>query len=308
MFLHLPVLLKEVMENLVTDTSGVYVDGTFGRGGHASALLKRLGKTARLLAFDKDPEAVKAAEDPVFKDLRFSIRQRSFADLKKCLIEEKVFGKVSGILLDLGVSSPQLDDPLRGFSFNRSGPLDMRMDNSQGMDAATWINAASHNEIRHVLREYGEEREAFRIAREIVQAREKNPILSTGQLAAIIEKARPKRHYENKHPATRSFQGIRIFINQELEDLEKGLSQCVEALGVHGRLAVISFHSLEDRIVKRFIAKNSRHDLPVDLPIAQTLTLPRLVRIGRAIKASDQEITGNMRARSAILRVAEKIK
>lgn len=308
MFVHTPVLLEEVLQNLIIDPNGIYVDGTFGRGGHASAILKCLGQNGRLFAFDKDPEAVKAAEGLVFKDLRFSIRQGNFADLKQYWVEKELFGRINGILLDLGVSSPQIDDPLRGFSFNQDGPLDMRMDPSYGMDAAAWINAASQADIQRVLKEYGEERQAFQIARGIVQEREKNEILSTGQLAAVIAKVRPKRHYENRHPATRSFQAIRIFINRELEDLERGLPQCVEALAVGGRLAVISFHSLEDRIVKRFIAKNSCNDLPIDLPIAQTLTLPRLGRIGRALKASDQEVAGNSRARSAILRVTEKLK
>jgi len=305
---HAPVLLKEVLENLIVNPNGIYVDGTFGRGGHASEILQRLGPRGRLLALDKDWQAVQAAtEMSVFSDKRFSIKQGSFAMLQKYLVEDGSFGKVSGILLDLGVSSPQLDDPQRGFSFSQDGPLDMRMDHSHGMDAATWINSAEQNEIQRVIKEYGEERDAFRIARAIVQEREKNEILSTGQLAAAIIKVRPKRHYENKHPATRSFQAIRIFINHELEDLQEVLPQCVEALTVGGRLSVISFHSLEDRIVKRFIAKNSSYDLPIDLPIAQTLTLPRLGRIGRAVKASQRELTNNPRARSAILRVAEKL-
>lgn len=306
---HAPVLLEEVLESLIINPNGIYVDATFGRGGHASEILQRLSTQGRLLALDKDLQAVQAAtEMPVFSDKRFSIKQGSFAMLQKYLVEEEVFGRVSGILLDLGVSSPQLDDPQRGFSFTQDGPLDMRMDHRHGMSAATWINSASLHEIQRVIKEYGEERDAFRIARAIVQEREKNAILSTGHLAAAIVKARPKRHYENKHPATRSFQAIRIFINHELDDLQEALPQCVEALTVGGRLSVISFHSLEDRIVKRFIAKNSRHDdLPIDLPIAQTLTLPRLVRIGRAVKASQQELTDNPRARSAILRVAEKL-
>lgn len=306
---HKPVLLKEVLENLIVNPSGIYVDATFGRGGHASEMLQRLGPQGRLLALDKDSEAVQAAREmPVFNDPRFSIRQGSFAMLQQYLMEDGAFGKVSGILLDLGVSSPQLDDPQRGFSFSQDGPLDMRMDHGHGMDAATWINSAEQDEIQQVIKEYGEERDAFRIARVIVQEREKSAILTTGQLAAAISKARPKRHYEKKHPATRSFQAIRIFINQELENLKEVLPQCVEALAVGGRLSIISFHSLEDRIVKRFIAKNSSYDLPIDLPIAQTLTLPRLGRIGRAVKASEQELTSNPRARSAILRVAEKLR
>ena len=306
---HAPVLLDEVLENLRVKPNGIYVDATFGRGGHASEILQRLGPEGRLLALDKDPEAIQVAiETPMFKDQRFSIKQGSFAMLNKYLVADGLFGKVDGILLDLGVSSPQLDNPTRGFSFNQDGPLDMRMDHSRGMDAATWINSAAANEIKRVLKEYGEERDAFRIARAIVQEREKNAIVSTGQLANVIAKVRPKRHYETKHPATRSFQAIRIFINAELEDLIDVLPQCVEALAVGGRLAVISFHSLEDRIVKRFITKNSSDDLPKDLPIAQTLTLPRLGRIGRALKASDQEVSSNPRARSAILRVAEKLR
>lgn len=306
---HTPVLLNEVLENLIVNSNGIYVDGTFGRGGHASEILKRLGLEGRLLALDKDLQAVQAAtEMPVFSDPRFFIKQGSFAMLKKYLVEDGSFGKVSGILLDLGVSSPQLDDPQRGFSFSQDGPLDMRMDDSHGMNAAIWINSAEQNEIQRVIKEYGEERDAFRIARAIVQEREKSAIVSTVQLASVISRAKPKRYQEGKHPATRSFQAIRIFINHELEDLQEALPQCMEALAVGGRLSVISFHSLEDRIVKRFIAKNSSNDLPIDLPIAQTLTLPRLGRIGRAVKASQQELTGNPRARSAILRIAEKLR
>jgi 16S rRNA (cytosine1402-N4)-methyltransferase len=308
-FGHTPVLLEEVLKYLVRDPNGIYVDATFGRGGHASRILQCLGSKGVLLALDKDPEAVEsAAEMSVFKDPRFLIKQGSFAMLKKYLIEAECLGKVKGILFDLGVSSPQLDNPERGFSFSQEGPLDMRMDHSSGMDAATWINAAEQIEIQSVLKKYGEERDAFRIARAIVQEREKKPIRTTGELAGIIAQAKPRRYQEGKHPATRSFQAIRIFINHELEDLEQVLPQCVEGLAVGGRLAVISFHSLEDRIVKQFIVKNSTNNLPIDLPIAQTLTLPRLGRIGHALKASSQEVAGNSRARSAILRITEKLR
>lgn len=303
---HQPVLLAEVVENFSIKSDGIYVDATFGRGGHARAILDCLGPTGRLTAMDKDPEAIAYAYQHFSSDPRFSIYHGSFADLQSCLHQQNLFGKVDGILFDLGVSSPQLDNPERGFSFQQSGKLDMRMDSSSGIDAASWLATVSEQALANVLWEYGEERYSRRIARAIVTARAEEPITTTARLAEIVSAAHPAWE-KGKNPATRSFQAIRIAINQELADLEKGLEQALQALCVGGRLLVISFHSLEDRIVKHFIQHHERGDrFPAKLPVKQSEFAPQLKRIGRAVKPSEVEIARNPRARSAVLRIAEK--
>jgi 16S rRNA (cytosine1402-N4)-methyltransferase len=304
---HRPVLFAEALEGLAVVPDGLYVDGTFGRGGHSGAILQRLGGEGRLLAIDKDPEAVAYAEERFAGDHRFVIRQGSFAQLGMLLDELGWNGRVAGILLDLGVSSPQLDQNARGFSFMSDGPLDMRMDNRQGVSAADWLAQAEAAEIAHVLRAYGEERFSRRIAAAIVREREEAPILGTARLAQIISAAVPVRE-KGKHPATRSFQAIRIYINRELDDLQACLPQTVPALAAGGRLAVISFHSLEDRIVKRFIRDASRGDhFPAGVPVTQDRLRPRLKRIGGAIRPSPQEVDENPRSRSAVLRLAQRL-
>lgn len=309
-FPHLPVLLDEVIENLAIQADGIYVDGTFGRGGHANAILDGLGPNGRLYAFDKDPEAVAYARHFFAQDQRFTIFHGSFAELKAKLDPIGVFDKINGILLDLGVSSPQFDNPERGFSFSRGGKLDMRMDTTRGQDAATWLATVSEEELANVLWVYGEERFSRRIAKAIVEYRAQNPIITTEQLAAIIAKAAPTRQ-PGKNPATRSFQAIRIAINQELTDLESTLEQVLEGLAVGGRLAAISFHSLEDRIVKQFIHAHEKgirnKDIPRNLPIKEEPFHSRLRHVGPTIKPSLQELAKNPRSRSAILRIAEKL-
>ncbi|MDT8382945.1 MAG: 16S rRNA (cytosine(1402)-N(4))-methyltransferase RsmH [Gammaproteobacteria bacterium] len=308
-FVHQPVLFNEVLEGLAIKPDGIYVDGTYGRGGHAGAILERLGPEGRLLAIDKDPQAVEAARNRFGADPRFAIEQGSFTQLES-LVQKRGWqqqGGVDGVLLDLGVSSPQLDDPGRGFSFRHNGALDMRMDPGVGQSAAEWLATAEAYDIRRVLRDYGEEKFAKRIAYAIVKAREEHPITTTGQLAALIAEASPVRE-RGKDPATRSFQAIRIFINDELGDVKACLPQALNVLRPGGRLAVISFHSLEDRIVKRFMRDQARGDeYPPDLPIPQSALSPRLRLLGRAIRASQQEIDLNPRARSAVLRLAERL-
>ncbi len=304
---HIPVLFDEALEALAISPSGIYMDGTFGRGGHSGAIMQRLDSTGRLLAIDKDTEAIVHARQMFGEDERFSIRHGSFAMLEQLAQQSGVAGRVNGLLLDLGVSSPQLDDPERGFSFLRDGPLDMRMDTSSGQSAAQWLAIAEDREIAQVLKEYGDEKFARRIARAIVDIRQEQPIVTTGQLAAIIEQASPTRERE-KHPATRSFQAIRIYINRELDDLRHCLEQSLQVLAPQGRLAVVSFHSLEDRIVKRFIRDCERgDDFPVDLPVTQAQLQPKLRSVGKAIYPSTAEIEANPRARSAVLRVAERV-
>lgn len=304
---HQPVLLQEVLEYLAVKPNGYYVDATFGRGGHSKAILNRLTNQGRLLAIDKDAEAIAFAKKNFEKYENFRIEQGSFDMLERLVAMQGLTGKIDGILLDLGVSSPQLDDPARGFSFLQEGPLDMRMDKTQPIDAAAWLSQASEQEIADVLYEYGEERYAKRIARAIVQARSETQITTTLQLAQIVAKANPAWE-KHKHPATRSFQAIRIFINRELSELSDTLAQCLSVLAVGGRLAVISFHSLEDRIVKKFIQKNERgDDLPRDFPVTAIQVNRRFKRIAWGIKPSEQELKINPRARSATLRVVEKL-
>lgn len=304
---HTTVLLEEAVAALIVDPDGFYVDGTFGRGGHSRKILESLSERGRLLAIDKDPAAMASAQGEFEKDARFAFAQGSFTGLKQELAERDQIGKVDGILLDLGVSSPQLDEAERGFSFSNDGPLDMRMDPSRGPSAAEWIKSAKDTEIARVLKEYGEERFARRIARAIVAARDEAPIERTHHLAKIVAEAHPSWEV-GKHPATRSFLAIRLYINRELEDLVDVLSQVVEALKPGGRLVVISFHSLEDRIAKRFIRRQAQGDeLPRGLPVTEDKLNRRMKAIGKAIRASTREVQNNVRARSAIMRVAEKL-
>lgn len=304
---HRPVLLREVLDGLVVRPDGVYLDGTFGRGGHAAAILERLGPQGSLYAMDKDPEAVRVALSRFGQDARFHIQRGTFAMLGQLAREHDIAGRISGVLLDLGVSSPQLDDAGRGFSFLKDGPLDMRMDPEHGVSAAQWLAEAEEAEIVRVLQVYGEERFARRIARAIVHARAEQPIATTQQLADLIAAAVPTRE-RNKSPATRSFQALRIQINQELQDLEQALEQVIDVLAPGGRLAVISFHSLEDRIVKRFMRRESHgEELPLDLPVTGGPKPGRLRLIGKAVRAGAEELAENPRARSATLRVAERL-
>ncbi len=304
---HSPVLLNEVLEALAIRPDGIYLDGTFGRGGHSAAILAQLNENGRLLAVDKDPQAIEVAQQRFGTDSRFSIVRGSFTMLEEEVEQRGWKGKVDGILLDLGVSSPQLDDAQRGFSFRHDGPLDMRMDPENGMSAAEWLNSAKEGEIARVLKEYGEERFAKRIARAIVEQREQQPITTTARLAKIVADANPKWE-KDKNPATRSFQAIRIFINSELDELEQALNQSVEMLAPGGRLAVISFHSLEDRRVKRFIRDEARGgDFPPDLPVTDSQLNRRLRAVGKDVRAGKDELMANPRARSAVLRVAERL-
>ena len=304
---HQPVLLEEAVAALAVKADGVYVDGTFGRGGHSRAVLARLGAEGRLIALDRDPEAVAAARELQATDARFSVQRGTFSQLERVVTEAGVSGRVNGILLDIGVSSAQLDDPGRGFSFTQDGPLDMRMDPDSGESASAWLMRAAERDIARVIHEYGEERHARRIARAIVETRATQPITTTLQLAEIIVRAAP-RHDRFKHPATRSFQAIRIFINRELEELSACLEQCLRVLAPAGRLAVISFHSLEDRIVKRFMRDHSRPPAPDPrAPWLVSETKPELSIVGKAIQPSEEETARNPRARSAVLRVAEKL-
>ncbi len=306
-YTHLPVLFNETLAALAIRTDGIYIDGTFGRGGHAGAVLEQLGPQGHLLGMDKDPQAVAEAVRRFGADERFAMERGSFAQLGRHVKQRGWQGKVDGILLDLGVSSPQLDDAARGFSFRNDGELDMRMDPEQGRSAAQWLAAAGEREIADVLYKYGEERHSRRIARAIVAARTEAPITRTAQLAEVIREAHPNWE-PGKDPATKSFQGIRIFINGELDDLQDCLPQALDALRPGGRLAVISFHSLEDRIVKRFMRDEAKGDqFPPDLPVPQSALNPRLKVIGKAVRAGAQELDENPRARSAVLRVAERL-
>jgi 16S rRNA (cytosine1402-N4)-methyltransferase len=304
--MHQTVLLREAVEALVTTPSGFYVDGTFGRGGHSRCLLERLDGEGRVLGVDKDPAARACAEELEKSDSRFVFYHGSFAQLPHQLRRMGI-DAVDGILLDLGVSSPQLDEAQRGFSFQHDGPLDMRMDTSRGETAAEWLSHAGEQEIIAVLREYGEERFARRIAGAIIAARAEAPISTTGRLARIVSEANP-RWEKHKHPATRAFQAIRIKVNRELEDLEELLHGALDMLRVGGRLVVISFHSLEDRLVKRYMRDMARGErYPAGLPVPDSAFNRRMKIVGKAVKASADEVRHNVRARSAIMRVAEKI-
>ena len=304
---HTPVLLNEVLQGLNIRTDGCYVDCTFGRGGHSRAILQSLGAQGRVFAIDKDPEAQTSLDAPLRNDSRFLLLQGSYTMLSKVIEEYKKMHQVHGILFDLGVSSPQLNNALRGFSFGKDGPLDMRMDDSTGTTAAEWLGSATEHEIEIVLRQYGEERYAHKIARAIVKYRKDKPLLRTGQLADLVSMTALSRE-KHKHPATRTFQAIRIFLNRELEDLSMALEQAVEILAAGGRLVVISFHSLEDRLVKRFMREMARGDrYPPGLPVTDNMLNPRMRLIGKAVHPSAKEVQANPRARSAVLRIAEKI-
>ncbi len=307
---HITVLLDEAVAALAVRTDGCYLDGTFGRGGHSRLILQVLGSGGRLLGFDKDPQAIETGKALAAEDGRFVVVQRSFAELGDELSTRGLAGRVDGILLDLGVSSPQLDDAERGFSFLNDGPLDMRMNPDAGISAAQFIATAEEDEIARVFKEYGEERFAKRMARAVVQRRVQQPFERTADLAQVLTDANPAWE-KGKNPATRAFQGLRIYINNELGDLERGLEAALDNLAIGGRLVVISFHSLEDRIVKQFMkrqAKGEADKLPRDLPIIPKAFEPRLKLLGKPIYAGEAELKANPRSRSAIMRVAEKLR
>ncbi|MCH1926420.1 16S rRNA (cytosine(1402)-N(4))-methyltransferase RsmH [Shewanella sp. C32] len=307
-FAHLSVLLNEAVEGLNIRPDGIYVDGTFGRGGHSRRVLSHLGEHGRLIAIDRDPQAIEAAK-ALADDPRFTIVHGGFGQLAEYIEQLGLSGKIDGVLLDLGVSSPQLDDAERGFSFLRDGPLDMRMDNSKGQTAAEWLARADIEDMAWVFKTYGEEKNARHIARCIAADRDETPFLRTKDLASLIERI-TKHKERNKHPATRVFQAIRIYINSELEQISQALEGAVEVLAPHGRLSVISFHSLEDRMVKRFIRKYSQaEEVPYGLPVSeeQLNRNRKLQPLGKAIKPSDAELELNPRARSSVLRVAERL-
>ncbi|PPD49077.1 MAG: 16S rRNA (cytosine(1402)-N(4))-methyltransferase [Methylobacter sp.] len=306
---HLPVMLAEALEQLAIKENGLYLDCTFGRGGHSQGILGRLGKSGRLLALDRDPDAIASVyARQLQSDKRFRLIHSCFSGLKDIATSEQILGQVDGILIDLGVSSPQLDNPERGFSFLHDGPLDMRMDCSVGISAAQWLAKVDEQELVDVLFDYGEEKFARRIARAIVGHRQQTAITTTRQLAKLIEDAVPVRE-KHKHPATRSFQAIRIAINSELDELKSVLAQALELLKPGGRLVVISFHSLEDRIVKRFFRDESGAKYnPGKFPIKEAdITKGVLKKMGKALKAGSEEVARNARSRSAMMRVSEKV-
>jgi 16S rRNA (cytosine1402-N4)-methyltransferase len=310
--MHITVLLHEAVDALAIKPEGIYVDGTFGRGGHSRLILSKLGSKGRLIAFDKDPTAIEVGR--TIEDERFCIKHGGFAQMQQ-MLQTMEIQHVDGVLLDLGVSSPQLEEASRGFSFGSDGPLDMRMDTSRGQTAAEWVASATENHLEKVIKDYGEERFARQIARAIVVARTREPIITTLQLAEIVSsviRSRQRKRENKQHPATRTFQAMRIYINQELEELSLVLPQCVELLNPGGRLVVISFHSLEDRIVKRFMrAAASSDELPRGVPLRekeiQRLSKQKLKLIGRAKRSEEQEVAMNIRSRSAVMRVAERI-
>ncbi len=308
---HRAVLLREAVDALAVRAGGIYVDATFGRGGHSRAILERLGPAGRLIALDRDPQAIAAARD--IRDPRFHIEHAPFSELEKVLdphLARLGVPLVQGVLADLGVSSPQIEDPARGFSFRADGPLDMRMDPTRGVSAADWLATATEQQIREAIGGYGEERFAKQVAKAIVDARAREPLVRTEQLAAVVAAAvrkRETRREVGQNPATRTFQALRILVNRELEEVALMLPQATRRLAPGGRLAVISFHSLEDRLVKRFLKACSADNLPADLPIrARDLPQPPLRLIGKAQRASDAEVAANPRARSATLRAAER--
>ena len=310
-YTHVTVLLHEAVDALAIKPDGTYVDGTFGRGGHSRLILEQLGGRGRLIAFDRDPAALAVGQ--AINDERFCMIHNNFSHIKQVLQQLNV-DRVDGVLLDLGVSSPQLEEAPRGFSFRLDGPLDMRMDTTQGQTAAEWLASASESRLAEVIKNYGEERFAKQIARAIIAARARQPLVTTLQLAGIVATAMRSRERENKqqNPATRTFQAIRIYLNQELEKLSMALPECVETLNSGGRLVVISFHSLEDRIVKRFMRESANSDrLPRGLPLrakeVQLLSRHKLRLVGKAIHPGVNEIAHNPRARSAVMRVAERV-
>jgi 16S rRNA (cytosine1402-N4)-methyltransferase len=303
---HIPVLLDEVMQALNVKPDAVVVDATYGRGGHAGEIMKRLS-VGRLVVLDRDPQAVADAKRRFAGDARVHVEQSRFSRVADMCDRLAISGRVDGLLLDLGVSSPQLDDASRGFSFRNDGPLDMRMDPTQGESAADWVNRADESEIADVIFQYGEERHSRRIARAIVRARAQAPIGDTRTLAEIVKRAMPRREH-HKDPATRTFQAIRLYINRELDELDAVLPQAVRVLAPAGRLVVISFHSLEDRRVKHFLrAESHGPEVPRGMPAPPVPFVPRLRTIGRAVRAGAAELQNNPRARSAVLRVAERV-
>ncbi|MGH8211275.1 MAG: 16S rRNA (cytosine(1402)-N(4))-methyltransferase RsmH [Steroidobacteraceae bacterium] len=305
---HTPVLAGEALAALALEADGYYVDATFGRGGHTALILQALGREGRVLAIDRDPQAIAAGRERFADEVRLTLVHAAFADLATCVQTHAHGRPCRGVLFDLGVSSPQLDDPARGFSFRADGPVDMRMDPTRGEPVSAWLARAGVDEIREVIATLGEERFARRVAQAIVAARLQQPLERTAQLAAIVARAVRTRE-PGKNPATRTFQALRMFINDELGQLEKGLAGALEVLERGGRLAVISFHSLEDRIVKRFMKHESQIDPAlVDLPVVPAELQPRLRLVGRKARAAEAEVGRNPRARSALLRVAEKIR
>ena len=305
-YVHKPVLLDEVIKALNIRSDGFYIDGTFGRGGHSREIIKRLGDKGRLLAFDKDPDAVMSVGVDLIQDERFEIIKGSFTMLMRYVKQHEIKKQVSGVLFDFGVSSPQLDDIKRGFSFRYDAPLDMRMNPTEGESASEWLNKASEKEIADVIYKYGEERASRKISKAIIKIRKKTPIHRTKQLAEIICKAIPSNK-KDKHPATKTFQAFRIYINHELDEIREVLPQATDVLCKGGRLAAISFHSLEDRIVKRFMRDQSKpKDQPLELPVAQDYRDIKLKLVGKKIRPSEDEVSKNQRARSALLRVAER--
>ena len=307
MLLHTPVLLQEVLAALDIRDGGRYLDATFGRGGHSDAILQRVGPQGAVIAFDRDPAAIAAGRERFANDGRMTLVSSAFSRLSTVVAQMGLAGAIDGVLLDLGVSSPQLDDASRGFSFMQDGPLDMRMDDTAGASAAEFIAKAPEHEIARVIRDFGEDRFAKRIARAIVAARRETPIVRTLQLAEIVAQSVPVRE-PGKHPATRTFQAIRIQVNHEFEEIRTALTGSLTALAPGGRLCVISFHSLEDGIVKRFMQEQSQED-PVyaGLPDVPAHARPKLQRVGKAIHPSEQEVAANPRARSAVMRVAERV-
>lgn len=305
---HISVLLDEAINALAIKSDGCYIDCTFGRGGHSSQILSQLSEHGRLIAIDRDPTAIEAAKQ-FADDIRFSIEHHGFAELKNIATDKDLLKNVDGILFDLGVSSPQLDEAERGFSFMNDGPLDMRMDTSRGETAAQWLARADVEDISWVLKTFGEEKHAWRIANAIVDSREEQPLTRTGQLAKLIATTAPQREIK-KHPATRSFQAIRMYINSELDQIEQALAASLDVLKTGGRLVVISFHSLEDRLVKQFMRKHSQgKQVPRGMPIseAELQKGKKLSLVGRRTKPSKEEVTRNVRSRSSVLRVAERL-
>jgi len=304
--LHQTVLQAEAIEALAIKKDGNYIDATFGRGGHSKAILSSLSEKGCLIAIDRDPEAITHANKFKDQDSKLKVVQATFGEIGKLKETEELRGKIDGILFDLGVSSPQLDNPDRGFSFMHDGPLDMRMNQMDQLSAAQWIKTATEKEIADVLFRFGEERYSRRMAKRIVEARRQKDIETTGQLAELVKAANPAWE-KGKHPATRAFQAIRIHINNEIEQIEKALDEAVELLRGEGRLVVISFHSLEDRIVKNFLTNKAKGDkFPRDVPVTVEQLNPTLKKIGKAIRAKETEVLNNPRARSAVMRVAEK--
>lgn len=303
---HETVLKQEAVDALVLNPHGTFVDCTYGRGGHTQLILERISADGKVMAIDKDMAAIEDAEQRFSDEPRLSVAHGSFRYIAEMLAEREL-GPVDGVLIDLGVSSPQLDEADRGFSFSHDGPLDMRMDQTRGQTAAEWLNHAKPSDIAYVIRRFGEEKFARRIAGRIADAREESPLVTTGDLVRIVEAAVPTRE-QKKHPATRTFQAIRIFINDELQDLEAALEAVMPTLALGGRLVVISFHSLEDRIVKRFMRDQARGEqLPSRLPVRDADIKRFLKLIGKPVKPSDAEVATNRRSRSSIMRIAEKI-